>query len=289
MNKFSTLTKTALTLALLAAGSAASAAVVGHYETCSATGNPNAVAPITTAGHTPVAVDIPDAATLAGLDMLFVTNCSNSGVGAEYTANLANISAAVNAGMTLVVHDRWVDGGAGLVPGSAGISFNRNFDDGANIDFPAGSPILSGPGGTLTDASMDGGNYSNHGFVDSTTLPAGAEVVAHRTLATEAVTVAYPFGAGTVVYSTIPLDAYLGGSNLSMSTIYMPNVVDAFIGNTFAGCAGEGFVGDQLKLCKVICESPLTGKPITPLIRLWMNVYGSAPPCSAALMPALVR
>ena len=290
MKKNNPMTRTVLALALLAAGTTASAATVGHYEACNEGSNPQAVAAITTAGHTPVAVDVPDAATLAGIDMLFVTNCSNGGISAEYTANLGNISAAVNAGMTLMVHDRWVSGGAGLVPGAGSISFNRDFSDGANIDIPVGSSILSGPGGVLDNSSLDGGSSSSHGFLDSTTLPGGAIVIAHRSVATEAVTVSYPFGSGMVVYSTIPLDYYLNGSSpVAFSTIYAPNVIAAYAGDTFAGCAGEGFVGDQLKLCKVICESPLTGKPITPLIRLWMNVYASAPPCATATMPALVR
>ncbi len=168
------------------------------------------------------------------------------------------------------------------------------FDNDDQIDIPVGSPVLSGPGGTLDNSSLDGGTSSSHGYVDTTTLPAGGQVITHRPVATQGVTISYPYGAGTVIYSTIPLDYYLDGSGpaftqQNMVQVYTPNLIAAFAGDTFAGCAGEGFKGDKLKLCQVICESPLTGKPITPLIRLWMNVYASAPPCATATMPALVR
>ena len=284
--------RTVLALALLAAGTTASAATVGHYEFSNSGPNPNSVPAITAAGHTAVGVEVPDAATLAGIDMLFITN--GYGSTTEYTDNFAAISAAVNAGMTLVLHDRQVTGAGSLLPGGAGISFFEEFTNDADIDIPVGSPVLSGPGGTLDNSSLDGGNSSSHGYVDTTTLPAGGQVITHRAVATQGVTIAYPYGAGTVIYSTIPLDYYLDGNGpalvqQNMAEVYTPNLIAAYAGDTFAGCAGEGFVGDQLKLCKVICESPLTGKPITPLIRLWMNVYASAPPCATATMPALVR
>ncbi len=57
----------------------------------------------------------------------------------------------------------------------------------------------------------------------------------------------------------------------------------------FSTCAGEGYMGDQLKLCQIICSSSLTGKPITPLIRLWTNTYGADPLCPSATAPLLVQ
>ncbi|WP_374604251.1 hypothetical protein [Arenimonas sp.] len=57
----------------------------------------------------------------------------------------------------------------------------------------------------------------------------------------------------------------------------------------FSSCAGEGYVGDQFKLCQVICSSSLTGKPITPLIRLWTSTYGADPLCPSATAPLLVN
>ena len=36
---------------------------------------------------------------------------------------------------------------------------------GINVDFPAGSPVTTGPGGTVDNGSLDNGNSSTHGFV----------------------------------------------------------------------------------------------------------------------------
>ena len=270
-----------LGLALIACTSAASAATVGYYEICAEQGLPEQAAAITTAGHTPVNVAIPDAASLAGLDMLFVTNCNNGGSGAEYDANFTAISNAVAGGMTLMVHDRWVTGGGSLVPGSAGITFARDFNDDSAIDIPAGSPILSGPGGILDNTSLDGGGSSSHGFVAAASLPAGGQVIAHRTNPTEAVTVAYGHGAGVVVYSTIPLDYYLDGATpAAFASIYAPNVIAAYAGDTFTTCAAEGLKGDPLKLCRLICESNLQAGTLVPLIRLWVIKMRTDPPCA---------
>ena len=56
----------------------------------------------------------------------------------------------------------------------------------------------------------------------------------------------------------------------------------------FSTCAGEGYTGDQLKLCQIICNSSLTGKPITPLVRLWTSTFGSDPLCPSATGPLLL-
>jgi hypothetical protein len=216
-----------------------------------------------------------------------VTNCSNGDFSSNYTSNLAAITAAVNAGMVLIVHDRFVTGAGSILPGGSGVVTTRNFDNDADIDFPAGSPIITGPGGTLNNTSLDGGNSSTHGFVTAASLPAGGSLLAtlpvgptngfttcaaegytgtkltwcrniceiEQTPANlrvwirrwvdryhedppciaepagasmEGATVQYPYGAGRVVYSTIPLDYYLdGGSGISfnMGSIYLPNVI----------------------------------------------------------------
>ena len=153
---------------------------VGYFDMCGGNQARHASA-ITTAGHTPVAVTTPNAETLAGLDALSVTNCDNGGFSSNYTSHLAEITAAVNGGMVLIVHDRAVTGASGILPGGSGLNAIRNTDSGnADIDFPAGSPIITGPGGTLTNASLDGGNSSTHGYVIQSSLPAGGTFLATR-------------------------------------------------------------------------------------------------------------
>lgn len=256
------------------------AAAIGYYEMCDGTGRAEEATAITAAGHIPVNVNTPDAITLNTLDALFVTNCSNADYGGEYLANLAAINNAVQTrGLILVIHDRYVTGASTILPGVIGV---RNFDDDANIDFPATSPILTGPGGTLTNTSLDGGNSSSHGYVASATLPAGSQVLAHRTSTTEGVTVTYPWGAGRVIYSTIPLDCYLDGgcSPQAFTTIYAPNVIAWAAGQIFTTCAAEGFTGAKLTLCRQICEIAQPSTKLVGLIKLYTAIYRQAPPCA---------
>lgn len=265
-------------LAALTLPGAGVAASVGYYEMCTGAGSASAATAITTAGHTPVNVNIPDATTLNSLDALFVTNCSNSGYGSEYFANLAAINNAVQTqGLVLIIHDRYVSGAGTILPGVIGV---RDFSDEANINFPVGSPILTGPGGTLTASSLDGGNSSSHGYVAAGTLPAGGQVLAHRTAATEGVTVTYPWGTGRVVYSTIPLDFYFNGANpASFRTIYAPNII-AWGTPHFTTCAAEGYRGTKLTLCKQVCEMNYPPTTVNALIKAWRTLYRTDPPCA---------
>ena len=155
------------------------AGTIGYMDMC---GNDQAAhaAAISAAGHTPVYVPVPDSEALATLDGLSVTNCDNGGFGTAYTDHLAAITAAVNGGMVLFVHDRTVTDAGSILPGGGGIQTARSFAGGADIDFPAGSPILTGPGGVLNNTSLDGGSSSTHGFVYQASLPAGGSVLATR-------------------------------------------------------------------------------------------------------------
>jgi large repetitive protein len=274
-----------LLAALALCAGTAHAGTVGHYEMCSGTGSADHAAMITAAGHTPVNVETPNGATLATLDSLFVTNCSNGDFGAEYVANLPAIATAVSNGLVLIVHDRFVTGAGSVLPGGSGIVATRSFDDDANVDIPAGSPITTGIGGTLTNTSLDGGSSSNHGYVAAASLPAGSQVLATRAAASDAVTVAYPFGAGRVVYSTIPLDAYFGSDGDgwafadNLIRVYGPNVIGWAVGPSFTTCAAEGYTGTKLTLCRKVCESNLTGTTLTAMIRLYVAAYREQPAC----------
>lgn len=252
------------------------AKVVGYYEMCDGQGNANQASVVTAAGQTAVNVLIPNAATLGGLDVLFVTNCDNDGYGAEYMASLPAIAAAVqNQGLVLIIHDRNVAGASTILPGVVGV---RDFNDDAAVDFPAGSPIVTGPGGTLNNASLDGGNSSSHGYVATNTMPAGSQVLAHRSAATNAVTFKYNWGAGQVIYSTIPLDYYLSGSSAFRSP-YAVNVIAYAAGLGFTTCAAEKFVGAQLLLCQKICEVDQQPAVLSALIYAYRTLYRKTPPC----------
>ncbi|HYX51947.1 MAG TPA: hypothetical protein VE783_00740, partial [Candidatus Limnocylindrales bacterium] len=77
--------------------------------------------------------------------------------------------------------------------------------------------------------SLDGGNFSSHGWILASSTPAGAHGILSQTNPAHWVLYTYPFGQGTVIYSTIPLDFYLDGSgsptvNTNMQN-YAANVV----------------------------------------------------------------
>ena len=204
---------------------------VGYYDMAFGSGQPFHIAPITTAGDTAINVATPDAVTLASLNMLFVTNQSNDGYGAEYLGNLAAIQAAVAAGMVLVIHDRYVDDAESILPGGAGFNIVRNFNDSTNIELlNDGHPIAAGPGGIVSDTSLDNGNSSSHGFTFAAGLPAGVDLILSTGDASHIVTFGYQYGAGYVVYSSIPLDHYLlgnGGATLNASmAAYATNLID---------------------------------------------------------------
>jgi hypothetical protein len=275
-------------IAALIAPTASHAANVGYYELCNGEGAAYQANAISAGGGTPVNITVPNAAQLTGINTLLVTNCDNGSYGAEWTANLADITARVQAGMTLAFYDRYVTGANAQLPGGSGIISVRDFNDDANIDIPAGSPLLNTNGGPATQTNLDNGNSSSHGYVTATSIPAGGAVWAHRTSAAEAVVIRYPLGSGQVIYSTIPGDYYLADDGTGDLPTAMTNVVQATIGLDFGAtvsCASEGYKGAQLTWCKNICENGLTGQVLDTWIHRWILRYRDLPYCAVENQP----
>jgi hypothetical protein len=203
---------------------------VCYYDLGPGMGTAAQAATIVAAGHRPVNIAVPDAATLAGCQVLYAHNSDNLSYAAEWTTNLAAIDAAVQAGMVLVFHDRYVTDAAIGIPGLGSALCYRDTlaeDDVIDIE-TVGTSVTKGPGGFLTNASLDGGSSSSHGYCEAPTLPGGAVVVLSRSSATHGVTQSYRLGTGAVVYSTIPLDYYEsspGSLPAAFREIYAPNVV----------------------------------------------------------------
>ncbi len=145
-----------------------------------------------------------------------------------YTINLGRIFDWIATGGVIVFHAREVGDAETILPGSPG-NILRDFADPANIQIVDDTTeVTNGPGGVLTNTSLDGGNSSSHGYVAAATIPPGARGILSRGNPAELVLYAYPFGRGWVVYSTMPLDFYLGqgGSPAAAFTnVYAPNVL----------------------------------------------------------------
>jgi hypothetical protein len=175
---------------------------------------------ITAAGHTPVALTDLTAADLAGLDVLWILNSDNGGLEQTILDNLAAIAEFVRLGGVLSFHDRFVAGDqtdiGDYLPGMGGTTFVRDVSGGlssTSIDVvDPNHPVVNGPAGLIGNATLDGGNESNHGYALLATLPAGAVPVLTTNDSTHIVDFYFQFGAGWVYYSTIPLDFYFGGS-----------------------------------------------------------------------------
>ncbi len=200
---------------------AASFGVYGNSTTAAA-------AAAVAGGNTATVLSNLSAASLTGLNVLWVLNSDNGNQPAALDGS-ADVAAFVNAGGVLVYHDRNVTSAASALDmvGAAGITFVRNPNSSIDVE-NAVNPLITGPGGTITNATLDGGNSSSHGYAVLGTLPAGAVSILNNGTAGNIVDFYYSYGNGKVYYSSIPLDFYLGGSGNngdSFRNIYTPNLV----------------------------------------------------------------
>ena len=213
---------------------------VGYYDMNIGAGVPTEQEPpIVAAGFTPVQLNNVTAADLAGLHVLLVQNPITTGYGAEYLASVNAIQNAVNSGLILIIHDRFVGPGPSMtrliLPLPAGAPFPL-FSRVNSINNGVSDPnslVANGPAGVITETNLDNGNFSTMGSVSlSTLIVAGKKGLLHNgTTPNQAITFSYPVGTGFVIYSSIPLDAYLKGMNpAAFTTIYAPNVL------AYAGC-----------------------------------------------------
>jgi hypothetical protein len=202
-------------------------ATVGYYDMSLGQGGSYQVNELTGNGHTAVNITVPNATQLANIDTLYVTNPDNGGFGSEYLANRPAIAAAVQNGMNLVIFDRAVSGANTILPGGSTITVVRNVTTGAtDINLASGAPAAFTAG--LNNSSFDGGNLSSHGYVTLASLPPGAVPLLTRANGSQVVAFTYPYGSGTVFYSTIPLDFYSSTTTSSIT----PAEVLALLNNT---------------------------------------------------------
>jgi hypothetical protein len=201
--------------------------IVGYYDLTLNQGSSNQIKPITTAGLQAVNVGDLNTADLSQFGVLFFQNPDNGGFSSIFINNLPKIRNFISAGGIFILHDRNVSSASSVLPGTPG-TIVRDFSDPANINILDNTTLVTnGPGGIITDTSLDGGNFSSHGWILASSVPAGAKGFLSTGDPTHWVLYSYPFGQGTVIYSTIPLDFYLGGSGGIFTNMqnYAANVV----------------------------------------------------------------
>jgi hypothetical protein len=202
------LTRTASLLTALALWAAPlSAQSVGYFgEAQTQTGTA-----ITNAGFTAVGVADMSTFDLATVDLFVHLNGDNDAPNAPFLARQADLATWLAGGGRLMIFDRFVGTTAGVAEPSwvpwASFTATRSFTDDDDIDV---LPTAGAFGSGLTNASLDGGTSSSHGFVQG--LPAGSVALLSRSNPLEYVAFYTQIGDGFLFYSTIPMDYYFDGS-----------------------------------------------------------------------------
>ena len=189
---------TIIGLGALLASVVANALVFGYY-TSGNVGTTAPATPITASGNTAVRLTNLMAADLVGIDVLWILNSINGTPDEGVMTNLASINAFVGAGGVLSFHDRNVAQGvsaATYLPGAAGTTFSVT-EFGTDITVLANNTVTNGPFGVINDTTLDGGNFSDHGYALLASLPAGATAVLSTGDRTHIVDFYYGFGAAT--------------------------------------------------------------------------------------------
>ena len=204
----------------------AAAMNIGYYSMSNGQGVSKQVAPIEDAGHNAVKMTTLSETELASVDILWAINPSNSSHGNEFKNAIDRIKERVDEGMILVIHDRQVGNAENILFGEEPADIVRKFTNSRKIDVIDETTVVGeGPGGFLTDNSIDGGNSSNHGYTKKDTLPDDSLALLNTSDEDEIVDFAYKYGEGAVIYSSIPLDYYLGGTMPNFKDIYAPNIL----------------------------------------------------------------
>ena len=247
-------------------------AVIGYYSMMEGYGVSGMADDIIAAGHTPVALDTLSAAELSQIDALSVWNGSNSGYSAEFLNAMPQISAAVANGMNMVVYDRaiGVANPEAVLPGTD-LSVVRHLSADADLTEAGEATLGSGPASGVNDTSIDGGNYTTHGYVDAASLPAGAEVLMTTAggNAAQAVGFMYDFGAGTVQFYGIPMDFYnenrQSWENLATNSLHVAGM--SLAEGTRLRCAGGDRRVEDLRPGDLLWTADHGLQPLRHLLR----------------------
>ena len=198
---------------------------IGHFEMSSGQGTTKYGAIIEAAGYQAESITDLSTSNLSLYDMLFVFNSNNSGYSSAYTQNKERIFDFIDQGGVVILHDRHVTNAATILPGSPGVFVRGTFND-LSIGDTRLSSFYNGPAGTIDDNSMDHGNSSSHGYVELDSIPANSNIFMTQPVTGNPVTYSYPYGSGHIIYSSIPLDHYIGSSKDVFKDTYPINLIN---------------------------------------------------------------
>jgi len=204
---------------------------VGYYEASFGSGYsfPWYGAPSTHLGYNAVNVETLESGVLNQLKALLIVNRSESSYSLELLTSRPALADYVANGGVLIIQDRDVGEAARILPGLSGETMVADRSGDVNFVNDHGA-AAEGPGGTLNDASLDGGNPSSFGYARDSSLRSDVVRVQTTGNADHVVSFAYAYGQGAVYYSSIPMDIYLAPTDtlddltLAMRA-YMENLI----------------------------------------------------------------
>tara|TARA_Y100000589_G_scaffold84966_2_gene78950 strand:- start:75352 stop:92235 length:16884 start_codon:yes stop_codon:yes gene_type:complete len=212
-------------LVLSTSGGTNQGTLVGYYNMSSNSGVSSQLPPITAAGLQGASITDLNNDNLTEYTILFVelpSNSSNS-YSSTYINNSAKIAQFVDDGGVLIVHDRSTGNSNRVLPGNPGTAY-RDVDSNVSLAPDAPADFVSGPGGTITNSTLDGSSAS-HGYVLGNTVEPGSYPLIVQADNGQWVTYVYPYGRGKVVYSSTPLDYFLVNYRSGISDIYPANLL----------------------------------------------------------------
>ena len=154
----------------------------------------------------------------------------------DVNTNLAVLTNYVRNGGVVVTHVVDFGSNGNLLPGWNRMVITQGSSADINITDP-NSGLITGPGGTITNANLDGGSSSNHGYILTSNFDIQGEVILHAAGdPRQAVTFTYELGAGKVLVSTIPTECYFPTGH-SCSSLNHPGLYRVYLPNELAFAA----------------------------------------------------
>lgn len=195
-------------------------AVIGYYNMDANQGAAYQADVIGAVGQT--ALNLTTLGSLGSSDVVYLDNGSNDGYNSDFIANQSHLLDFVSAGGVLMMHDRFADGSF-----VGGYSHDPESAYAFDVDFVNDTgKVADGPFGTLTDFSLDHFNSSDHGVADiSDWQDSRIFVVTTSMDPTKLVTMVQALGDGELIYSTIPIDYWVGQDPNADMTAYAENLL----------------------------------------------------------------
>lgn len=194
-------------------------ATIGYYDLKAGHGTGPQAHLISDIGQT--GLELTGLSDFGAAQVLYIDNPSNTAYSAEFLAHETDILTFAEGGGIVVMNDRLANGT--FIDGFTHDAVGQYADE---VDFVNDHGVVAdGPGGTLTDFSLDHYGASNHGVMDISLVEDEdyfAIATAHDP--TKLVAIYEPEGAGAVLYSTIPTDQYVAQGDANM-TAFAENLI----------------------------------------------------------------